>query len=273
MNHYLLTRSAYGPEWSREANERRFAITDGVTINAMANQTVSDWTWIVLLDPRDEMLELRRARYLAVQQVGIRVVPLLWFTPDVAAAPWDRNAARTTPAQQAAATAYRAPWREDGRIPVDQPALMTRIDDDDAFVPDALERIQRAAALVPEGDRRILVQPRGFRVSNGKYVRVVHPSNAMHSLVTPTGDRLCIYDYGHTLVAAGGYRDELLGEAPADPPVVSGYASPAPVTKVDDQAAWLWVRHVDAISRDLAGVRPISKQLRAMFPIDWSLLA
>jgi hypothetical protein len=271
MNHFVLTRSAYGPEWTPEANARRLALTNAVTIPLMAQQSTRDWTWLVLLDPRDALLEERLWAYRNVQQTGIAVIPLLWWPEDVAPAPWDRNAARTTRVQQVAATGYMAPWREE--IPTESRALMTRIDDDDGFALDALERFQRAAADVPDDARRILVLPQGFRVSNGRYVRVVHPANAMHSLVTPAGDELCIYDYGHTQIARGGYVDLRRREVFDSGRIAPSEDAPAPVTFVDDAAGWLWVRHGDTISRDVPAPMPISRGLREMFPIDWSVLA
>jgi hypothetical protein len=39
VKHFVLTRSAYGPEWSVEANRRRLEITRAVTAASLAAQT------------------------------------------------------------------------------------------------------------------------------------------------------------------------------------------------------------------------------------------
>ncbi len=55
LRHFVLTRSAYGPAWSIEANRRRLAVTKAVTARLMAAQTTRVWTWVVLLDRRDPL--------------------------------------------------------------------------------------------------------------------------------------------------------------------------------------------------------------------------
>src|SRR5688572_33177200 len=65
VRHYVLTRSAYGPAWDREANARRLEITRAVTARLMAHQTAKAWTWVVLLDERDPFAAERLALYRA----------------------------------------------------------------------------------------------------------------------------------------------------------------------------------------------------------------
>lgn len=237
MRHYVLTRAAYGPEWSLEANERRLAITRAVTARLMAAQTCRDWTWLVLLDPRDPLLEER----LAVFRSGGVVRPILWQPAEVAAAPWD-TAKSTTTVQKIAATAYRAPWDVGPR---DELILQTRIDDDDGFAPDALARIRSKR----HPGRVVWMLPIGVRVWNGRETVVRHTTNAMATLQTPPGDTLGVYDYGHRRVA-----------------------EVARVRLVDEQAGWLWVRHPDTISGHRQADYPIKLRTRRLFPIDWSAL-
>jgi hypothetical protein len=219
-----MTRSSYGPEWDLAANRRRLKITEAVTARLMAQQTVN-WTWIVLLDARDPLLADRIRLYE-------RSAPS--FHPIIADGP--------VSTKQLAAD--RMPnWR--ATVPSTSSTLMTRLDDDDGFAPDALGRIQRAA----KGEsRRIYLFPSGVRVWAGWQQAVRHEANAMQTLLTPPGDTLSVYDYTHT------------------EPI-------APVEFIDG-VGWLWVRHRDTISGEMlrATDSPITDALRCHFPIDWDLL-
>lgn len=245
MRHFVLTRSAYGPAWSPEANERRLRITEGICARLMSVQTSRDWTWIVLLDRRDPLL---RRRLEVFEAAAPAVEPIYWLPPEQPEqASWDR-AKRTTTVQRIAAEAYRAPWLSTmGGLP-DGFRLMTRLDDDDGLAPDALARTAHAARRLTS--RSVLMQPVGVRVYQGRSSPVVHDENAMHSLFVPAGDRMTVYDYGHRLVKRV-----------------------APIVTVDHEPAWLWVRHVDTISGHRVANQAITSGLRRLFPIDWSLVA
>ena len=242
MRQYVLTRAAYGPEWPRDANARRLRITRGITARMMELQTNRDWTWIALLDPRDQLLEERIAVF---KRAAPALIPILWTPTDVKDAPWDKHPIGGRRAK-VAATAYRAPWRQ-AVGPADDRVLMTRLDDDDALARNTLARVRRASQKVSK--RAILMNPIGFRVWNGQYSRVRHNGNAMQTLLTPPGDDLCVYDYGHRL----GYRV-------------------APVVVVDMDPAWLWTRHRDTLSGWQRANIPISESLSKMFPVDWEVL-
>lgn len=205
MRQYVLTRSAYGPAWPRDANARRLAITERITAAMMAAQTVQNWSWVVLLDDRDPLLVARMRVFVAAAPMFI---PILWHSEET-----DRN--------RAAAADYHAPWRSYlGNA--DDTILMTRLDDDDGFMPDALARYQAAAEGLTE--RTALVLPVGIHRWRGDTL-VRHETNAMHTLVTPPGDTLCVYDYGHMNVR-----------------------QVAPTIMVDEDPGWLWFRHRDTIS-------------------------
>jgi hypothetical protein len=244
VRHFVLTRSAYGPDWTRAANLRRLRITEAVTARLMAAQTDRAWTWIVALDPRDPLIDQR----LRVFQAGnADTRPLIWQPAAATQAPWDRSKA-TTEVQKIAATAYRAPWSEaiGDRAEL---TLITRIDDDDGFAPDALERVARRAEGLT--GRTILMQPIGYRTWDGRAIRVAHDENAMHTLATPAGDTLSVYDYGHREIRKLGI----------------------PIVTVDRRPAWLWVRHRDTISGHRNADGPITRELRRLFPIDWTAIA
>lgn len=228
VRHVVLTRSAYGPGWDLDANRRRLAITVGITVRSLAAQTNKDWTWIVAVTPKDPLL---RERYAAFESVG---VPVRFV---------DFESGNLTPGD-VAFDAYRAAWPIGPR---DETVLMTRLDDDDAFTPDAFARLRKKAASTR--GRAALMFPHGFRVLGSGYTPVTHLSNAMHSLLTPPGDMLDVYAYGHRHVA-----------------------ETVRVVHVDQRPAWLWVRHPDSISGWKHVEKPLTPQVRRLFPIDWSLL-
>jgi hypothetical protein len=245
MRHFVLTRSAYGPAWTLDANRRRLDVTRAVTARLMAAQTSRNWAWIVLLDERDPLYAERAAVYAAASPTFIA---LPWTAPgNPKAAPWDRNGTSATTVQRIAASAYKAPWRE-AIGPREDTVMMTRLDDDDGLAVDAIERYQRAARRVGP-KRTILMLPSGVRVWRGMYADVRHLRNAMHTLVTPPGDGGCVYDYGHAKCERA-----------------------APIVMVDQAWGWLWVRHRDTISGWRKAERPISSAVRAAFPVDWKAL-
>lgn len=244
MRHYVLTRSAYGREWTLERNRRRLALTAGVTARMMALQSTRDWTWIVCVDERDPLLDERVATFASAAP-ELRVIR--WQRPpQLAAAPWDHRPQRAHRLEQVAATAYNAPWRKHVGL-ADDVVLMTRLDDDDALASDTLERVQAAAKDVTQ--RCIFMHPVGYRAFKGRFSLVRHESNAMHTLLTPPGDGSTVYDYGHT--------------------VARRYA---PIVVVDEDPAWLWCRHRDTLSAWRQVNRTITGHLRQQFPVDWSLL-
>jgi hypothetical protein len=252
-----MVRSSFGPGWDLEANARRLAITRGITVASLAAQTLRTWELVVLLDDEDP---LRAERLAAFEASGVPVRVICWKSTADAFAPWDKRArffeGKLAGEKEAkfwkdkvAATAYKVDWGgavDSGRGAV----LMGRLDDDDALTPDAMARTRAAAERLSGRRRRIaLMQPNGFRVWDGRYSRVTHTTNAMHSLLTPDGDPMTVYDYGHRKVHKA-----------------------APIHTVDTRRAWLWVRHQDTISGYKEAERLIHPGLTKQFPIDWSLL-
>jgi hypothetical protein len=109
-----------------------------------------------------------------------------------------------------------------------------------------MARIRAQASRL--GERSALVMPRGIRVWHGCYTTVTHRSNAMHTLLTPPGDALTVYDYGH--------RD---------------VRKMARWRSIDDRPAWLWSRHDDTISGWRMADRPLNAAVKSLFPVDWLL--
>jgi hypothetical protein len=128
------------------------------------------------------------------------------------------------------------------------PVLTTRIDDDDGFSIDAFRRLYAAAS--PLRQRTVLVFPVGHRINNGLSERIVHIRNAWSSLYAPAGDRAHIRMVAHPQIARL-----------------------APVRFLDKAPAWLWVRHQDAQSGFRRARDLITPELRAIYPVDWDLLA
>jgi hypothetical protein len=229
VKHVVLTRSAYGPGWTPEANARRLAMTRAITIPSLAAQTAK-FSWIVLLHRKDDLLDERRATYKAA---GAKFI----YT-DTSGDPAD-----------VAFVAYGADWAK-AVGSRSMAVAMTRLDDDDAFAPWALAAIQEEA--LKRTRRTVLILPVGIRAWSGGYTTVVHQSNAWQTLVTPPGDTMTVYDYGHRFAArtmrkAGGTVKFI----------------------VDRRPAWLWSRHPDAISGWRVADKPLTDEIRALFPIDW----
>lgn len=220
-----MTRSAYGPGWSEEANRRRLEITRGITARSIRMQTTRAFEWVVLLHRDDPLLAEREAVFEGATFI---------YTDDVGSP--DAVAFR----------AYGAGWAQ-AIGPRNDRIAMTRLDDDDALAPWVMERVALAAAR--DRGRAVLMLPLGIRVWRGGFTVVRHMSNAMHTLVTPPGDALTVYDYGHRKARKA-----------------------APTFVVDKRPAWLWSRHDDTLSGWKVADAPLVPEIRALFPIDWSLL-
>lgn len=225
MRHYVLVRSAYGPSWSLEANRRRLDISRAVTIRSLASQTTS-FRLLVLLHRSDPLLAERMAAFGAIG------ADFLYHDG-------------TGTSAEVAFSAYRAGWAE-AIGPRDETVAMTRLDDDDALAPWVVEKVQEEARKATR--RTALMLPAGIRVWRGGYTIVFHRSNAMHTLVTPPGDEMTVYDYPHRFVAKH-----------------------ARVKAIDGRIAWIWSRHEDTISGWHVSDLPLTDKIREMFPIDWSL--
>lgn len=226
MRHFLLTRAAYGDCWALEANQRRLEFSQGVTIPSIRAQTSRRFEWLVLLHRADPLRAEREAAFAPAR--------FLYLDEAVTGSP-----------QSLAWQAYGADWA--GAIgPRDDTVAMTRLDDDDALAPWAMERIETEAGRLKK--RAIIVLPHGIRVFRGRFTVVRHETNAMQTLVTLPGDDASVYDYGHR--EARNF---------------------APVKLVDGRIAWLWSRHNDTISGWKIADHELTPAYRAMFPIDWRL--
>lgn len=238
IRHYVLTRAAYASNlWDDEANYRRLRLLADVTAPSLEAQDLKyQFTWVVLLNVTDPLYhERRRIVEDCTEIANIRLA---------------LTAEYSDTREQAAQRAYKIFWPN---LPVSKPYLTTRIDDDDAFTPDAIKRIQEKAMefyTKPKQPYRALIFPQGYRVYNGKYSSVRHLTNAYSTLYTPAGGSRNVYSYSHKRVRE--------------------YAE---VTYIDDHPAWLWVRHKDTISGHKKTGFPIDDKLMGTFPrVNWKLL-
>jgi Putative rhamnosyl transferase len=127
--------------------------------------------------------------------------------------------------------------------------LSTRVDDDDGWAVNAFARLHHALRRRPSA-RTGFMFPVGYRVNDGLCERIVHRRNAWSSLFAPRGDQAHIRMVKHNHI----YRF-------------------ATVRSIDMDPAWLWVRHQDAETRFRRANEPITPALRAIYPVDWSLIS
>lgn len=178
MRHFVLTRSAYSPGWSRAENERRLELLRGVTARCLAKQTRRDFVWVVLLDRRDPLLEERK------RACASAAVPLAFRFAEELPVDVDRR--------RVAARLYRADWLPAGG----SETLTTRLDDDDGLAPDFLDRVRLAAEAAAPAEKPLCwLFPNGVRIWGGRQEKVRHETNAWVSVQGPSGE--CVYDWNH----------------------------------------------------------------------------
>lgn len=239
VRHYVLTRSAYGPEVAADERARRLALLEGVCAASLRAQTERDVTWVVLVNPRDPEL---RQRTKAIESSGLDTVIRSagnMTTRGGRDRPWSRR------------WAMCIEWNHG-------PVLTSRLDDDDALVPEALAWVRAAAEAVHPRERVVWTLPSGWRVAGRLVERVTYPVPMFSTLQVPAPMRQTIYDASHL-----------------------GAARLAPMRVATDEAAWLWIRHDMTRSNDnmrqgfsMAGadMEPLSPTLKARFAIDWDLV-
>jgi hypothetical protein len=228
--HFVLIRSSFSPEYGEQKNRNRLELTKRVTVPSLSSQSVKNWSLAVLVNPLDPLLEERKAVF---EEVG---VPTHFLTNN-------RTGGRPFAVARAG---YSYDWLNALGIR-DKSRLTTRIDDDDAFHPTTLERVQVAAKELD--CRTALIHPNGYIVWDGRYTELRHPTNMLHTLYSSAGDPIHVYSYIHTKV-----RETV------------------PTIDVDEEPAWIWLRHPDAVSRCFNAERQFDEHLKAQFQIDWDYL-
>ncbi len=238
MKHYLLSRSAYGPEVSLEFNRYRLGLTAGITVPSLAAQTRHDVTWLVLVDPADPLIE-ERTEVLKRSGLDVLVEPAKDIKREARFdEPW-------------------GPWHD--YLDWSDALLTSRIDDDDAYAPWVLDTFRESAERYTasrraRGARRIFVLPVGYRVADGR-VNLRHDRvNQFSTMYAPRGDKACIMDMNHSAVRRLA-RVIILSRKPS----------------------WLWFRHdgarsagSNASTRNRETMVAPSDEVRRTFPIDWA---
>lgn len=260
LKHFVLTRSAYSLTWPKDANERRLERLAETTIKSFKEQTNKDWMWIVLLNRQDPYLEDRKALY---ESVGVVARFILWDDAMTERPPKQPE----IPVHEFWTSWVDTPSRRKAWDSVNQSRLMWRtavsqytpkgvgsilttgIDDDDIIVPTFVARVKEAAEKEQGPDRVLWVFPRGFRYLDGKYSPYLHETNMMPSVQTWLPDVFSAYEATHN-----------------DLPKYCKHKF------VDEQPAWMWVRHPDALSEPFSSRKPIDPKLMSLFPINWDYL-
>lgn len=232
--HFVMTRSSYNNDWPMEANRARLALLAGVTAPSLLAQTNQRFEWVVVCDRTDPLLKDREA---AIRSAGVKTRIIYQ----------DQSLIGMTK-KEAAQKSYKAGWA--GAI--DAPngnTFQTRLDDDDALAPHALERVRELGRSLRH--RSSIILPDGLRAADGLYTPVRHETNAMATLITLDGDPTTVYDFGHMRVAE--YAQVVMDES--------------------GEVGWLWTRHENTISRMREVTEPITQDIMGKFPgVDWSLL-
>lgn len=275
MKHLVITLSMYGPEVDVDWNARRVDLVEANSAPSIAAQTTRDFEWMVCLHPDDPLLD-RRIKAFS-EGADCRFV---YYDPEGE----KRNDPVEGRVNARASGALVENWRQVSYrvdrliLPVirehDQPLLLTRFDDDDAFAVDAFARIQ--SVLQPEAKPVLWMQPQGFVIWATHPIEIQpfrHPANGFSSIQAPPGSRIHPFSYGHNRVV-----DHL------------------PMRIVDEEPAWVMFRHEDNMSllsrkharvqgrtagvggasgtemtfgRSVPLARGLTPEFRGMFPLDW----
>ncbi len=253
LRHYVLTRSAYAPDYPIEQNRARLELLRRVTAPSLAAQSERDVTWLVLVDPKDPLLAEREA---ALASSGLRVL-----TGD--AGRMVRTGGNDRP---------QGPWARHIRWDLRTAVATARLDDDDALPWWGLSAVRaklEAHNVRRPGERRVMTLPAGWRVA-GPNVDLFDMPRMMNwdegvpwisqysTLYAPPGDAATMLDVRHG-------QGHLLGA----------------LEEVTKRPAWLWLRHEAARSngtrhsRDRRDeMRPPTAETLAEYPtVDWDFVA
>lgn len=263
--HFLLTIAVWDPAVDLAVNRRRLELARASIVPSIAAQTRRDFTWVVAVHPADP-LRAERLEVFAGGGVEVLEAPYSVELPtseisEIAVSPRLRDVAqRKTVLSGAPGTGTWVDVLERAgalfdRVLPEGPMLLTRVDDDDAFAPDAFARIRAAADSEPppaDGRRVCWNLPAGFLVWNGRmFAPYRHRSPGFITFQVWPPDRL------HPLAIAHTRAREW-----------------ATMRNVDEEPGWVWNRHGANISRmgRPENRRPVDAAFEARFPIEWDRL-
>lgn len=241
MRHYVLTRSSFAPEVGLDEIRFRLELLRRICVPSLQEQTDRNWGWIVLINPKDPVLEERTAILKSAN------------------APWLFVRSSEDMIVRGGPDAPRGPWAKPMRA--DQSRLTTRLDDDDALAPNALETVRRVAKEWEKkgGRRHVFSFSDGWRVMGPMAERVTYDVPTFSSLYSPRGDKAIVNDVAHLSAK-----------------------KLAPLTSATHDPMWMWIRHDVSRShqnmrRDktgkAGGMLPHTEEMRATFPtVDWDFV-
>lgn len=195
--HFVMIRSAYDdPRMSRV----RLDISSETVIPALQSQTDKEFELIVKLHRRDPLRLEREDLFLST---GVTTT----FIDGQLREPSFRDD-----------TGLGGAWPRGG------PLLQTRLDDDDAIVPDFIERLH-GARFQPEV-QTVLSFPVGYDGPIGEVAPRHYPDSMFLTLYTPPGDMMSVYDTTHNNLWHSARNKHV----------------------VDMKPAWVHHRHPDALT-------------------------
>ena len=191
---------------------------------SLAKQSCLDFQWLCQVSPHDPLLLERKEM--------------------VASLDGDLVFCEAEPGSKEHSSA----WVQATRPDTPGPVLTTRIDDDDAFAIDAVERLHKA--VEGSSSDAAWTFPQGYRLNDGKVAPfMVRPNNCI-SLLADSMET--VFSHKHRQIE----QHYLL-------------------SVIDEQPGWLWTRHDLAITRD-SGRAPTTHPpgtLSSIFPVDMDALA
>ncbi len=244
MRHLLFTQSVYDAAVPLPLNRRRLAITAATAVASVRHQAIDEW--VVAVRTEDPLGPERRATFeasglpvtFAEFDLDLPVDPLFLEGAEERAevlstgpltAQWLEVFYRST--------ALFAPYVPDG------PALISRLDDDDAYAIDAAARLQAAASGSPAGTAWVFD------------VGAILTERNIHYLYHPTN-------------GTATYRTDRPGDLHPFATVHLRVAEFMDLRCVDDSPGWLWVRHGDNLTVH-AKPRDAGSDLYDWFSVDW----
>lgn len=221
MSHFILTRMCYTDV---DLSRKRLELSRLSLYPSLTKQSCRDFRWLCQVSPRDPLLSER------AQMVGSLDGTLVYCE----APPGSREEANA--------------WVETVRNGTVGAALTTRIDDDDVFAIDAVERLHRA--VKGSSLQAAWTFPQGYRLNSGKVAPMdLRPNNCISVL---TDSLETVLSYKHRQIDKS-YR----------------------LIDIDEEPGWLWTRHDLAITKE-SGRGPTTfppSSLSSVFPVDMDALA
>jgi len=202
MFHAILTNSSYHTKKGKGLVRRRWFLTQHICIASLLGQTNHNFVWFIRHNPADFLHEEKVSFY---EQLPFKVV-LFWhknYNEAILSYIETNNLHPTT-------------------------LVTTRIDDDDAFAIDSIERIQNNLRL--DGNHHVHTFRKGLILANKTLIVWLKRNNQFVTLESPMSDLRTVRDIKHGAISLLSTNRRIRGLPPFN---ASGY---------------IWYRHRDAIT-------------------------